>query len=216
MTQEKFLYAFDLDDTLLRFNCSCGFYRFQLFRGRVSPRSLINCLGSYLFHRFFQGHINLIYKSFFDTFLEGKHLELLETWIAQYFASLSVKDIFYQPCLNYLLEALSLDYPVVIISSSPEFLVKQFARILNVKHFIGSVYTCNEKGFYAKSGSLLDGNEKAVKLAQYIESFQVDRVYCFANSIHDLPFLLAGTQAIAVNPDRRLKKLSMHKSWPII
>ncbi|MEG0036702.1 MAG: haloacid dehalogenase-like hydrolase [Victivallaceae bacterium] len=212
--KESWIYAFDLDDTLLNFNSSIGFYKYHFLRRRFGLRSLFACLTAYCSYRFFSGDMRRIYSCFFETCLKGmsfeKLLELVDQWID------NLKPNFYQPSLNYLNHALSEGFPVVILSSSPDFLVSRFARLFKVSEFSASVYACNSEGIYREPGLFLDGHGKARELRRYMRYFNVTKSLCFSNSVSDLPFLFAGTKSIAVKADRKFKKFSLCKGWVTI
>ena len=66
-------------------------------------------------------------------------------------------------------------------------------------------------------GGPLNGENKAVALRRLSDSLGVDLEHCYAygDSYADKEFLESVGHPVAVNPDRRLKKLAKSRGWPI-
>ena len=65
---------------------------------------------------------------------------------------------------------------------------------------------------------LLAEQEKVAMIKRYCREYNVDteRSKAYSDSLSDIPMLEALGVAVAVNPDRRLKKIATERGWPIL
>ena len=62
---------------------------------------------------------------------------------------------------------------------------------------------------------LMGGSEKA-RFIQHLKEKDKKIVYAFSDSIWDLPLFSTADYKIAVNPDRKLKKIAKKNLWQVI
>lgn len=65
---------------------------------------------------------------------------------------------------------------------------------------------------------LLAGQEKVTAIERYCREYNVDTEHskAYSDSFSDLPMLEALGVAVAVNPDRRLKRIAIERGWPVL
>jgi len=65
---------------------------------------------------------------------------------------------------------------------------------------------------------LLAGREKVAAIENYCREYNVDteRSKAYSDSLSDVPMLEALGSAVAVNPDRHLRKIAIKKKWLIL
>jgi len=100
----------------------------------------------------------------------------------------------------------------MIISSSPDFLVRLVASHLLVAEFLATTYEIGSDGTFTKVGCVIDGAAKLKALA----GVTLSKVIAYSDSILDLPLLEAVGKAIAVCPDKKLRKVAMSCGWEIM
>ena len=103
-------------------------------------------------------------------------------------------------------------FEVGIFSNSPLFLVQAIAKKLEITLVCATDYRLDHQGCLVDISSFVDGKEKAELLLQYAGN---GISYAFSDSFHDLSLLEAATNAIVVNPDRKLKSLAKKRNWEI-
>ena len=106
---------------------------------------------------------------------------------------------------------------ICIVSSSPEEIVEPMAAMLEVDRFIASrpkvrdgVYT-GELEFYAYG----DKKASAIRKLAQEEDIDLKNSFAYSDSITDLPMLEVVGNAIAVNPDKELRKAASEHEWEI-
>ena len=108
---------------------------------------------------------------------------------------------------------------VVIISASPEEVVRPLARYLGVDHVIATRSKIDATGKY--TGELdfyAYGPGKADAIRELAERWELDLSACYAysDSATDLPMMEVVGHPVAVNPDKELKEVADERDWPIM
>jgi HAD superfamily hydrolase (TIGR01490 family) len=107
---------------------------------------------------------------------------------------------------------------VVIVSSSPEEVVKPLGTFLGVDEVIATRARIDDDGAY--TGELefyAYGPHKAEALEEYAATHGVDLAdsYAYSDSITDVPMLAAVGHPVAVNPDKDLEHEATARGWEI-
>lgn len=211
------LSAFDLDDTLICGNTGVHFCRF-LRKKKVLPLSIL--IRSWIYsirHRFFGMSLSQLHESVFESVLRGKPLEILENYVDR-FVKETLNCFLYMPAFARLKLAQKRGHYTVILSNSPSFIVKQFAKILGVNAYYATEYGVDEKNCFHKILRILEGKDKAhyvKKIANKLGIF-LEQITAYSDSVLDLDFLEVAGTPIAVNPDKKLRAISLEKKWRII
>jgi len=211
------LSAFDLDHTLIQGNSSTHFCRY-LYRKKVLPFSVIFHSVIYsIRHRFLGMSLADLHHSAFNKLLRGKPLELLEKYVDK-FVNEMVKGSLYVPAVARLKRAQQLGHYTMILSNSPSFLVKRFAKALGVNAYYATEYVLDEKKRFNKIKRILEGKDKAnhiLTIAKKLGIF-LEEITAYSDSFLDLEFLQVAGRPIAVNPDKKLRAISVKNQWSII
>ena len=108
-------------------------------------------------------------------------------------------------------------HEVIIISASATDLVEPIARELGVDRTVGSQlgikdgkYT-GEVLFYCKGPA----KAEAINALAKERNYDLSKSFAYSDSATDLPMLEAVGHAVAVNPDRALKKEALARGWDI-
>ena len=106
----------------------------------------------------------------------------------------------------------------VILSSSPDFLVKHITNRFEVDEWGATEYTLDQEGNFCSIRRTMEGEVKANYIHELVQKRGIpkDKITAYSDSHLDLPFLKAAGKAIAVNPDRTLRKICKKNNWKII
>lgn len=209
--------AFDLDRTLYRGNSSFQFCLY-LIRKKVLPkRALFFSLLYGVQHEFFSLSLERLHQKIFARVLKGFSLPLLQAEGEKFVAQIA-DTFFYAPALTHLRQAQQLGDRILLLSNAPSFLVCPMAKKLGIAHWKASEYKADEEQRLSAIGFLMQGEEKAKEIELWMKKEEIARedVVAYSDSYHDLPFLLKAGRAVAVNPDRKLRKFSQNARWLIL
>lgn len=106
----------------------------------------------------------------------------------------------------------------VILSSSVDFLVQAIAEKLQVDRWEATQYDTDPLKGFTRIKKILCGEEKALYLLQLMQDLEIDKhsTIAYSDSHLDIPFLTVAGNPIAVNPDRKLKKICHERNWDIL
>ncbi|MDP1835899.1 MAG: HAD-IB family hydrolase [Chlamydiales bacterium] len=209
--------AFDLDHTLIKANASFRFGAY-LFRKKVfNVLDLISLLSFYARFKFFGMPVYELHHKAFQTLFKGRLLLQMRTYVDS-FLDEHLVELFYPPAIERLRDAQHQDHVTAIFSSSPDFLVEPIAKRLGVHYWGGSSYDVGSTGCFQAVSKVLEGEDKVTLLQRLVEGLGVglDSVTVYSDSMLDLPFLKAAGKAVAVNPDKELRALSVQQGWEVI
>lgn len=106
----------------------------------------------------------------------------------------------------------------LIISATPEFIVKEVANFLNIKDAIG-MRLKQKNGFFTKEYEIpLSYQEGKVHCLQNWlkeKNLHFDEIIFYTDSINDLPLCNFATKINCINPDQKLKHLAIKNNWII-
>lgn len=209
--------VFDLDRTLISSNSSMDFCLHLVKRKVLAPSTLFYCA---LYHfRHIYMHLSLVelHQSVFKRFLKGYALDRLEAEV-DFFLDSYLQDVLYSPAVCKLQLAQHLGHYTVILSSSPQFLVKKIASRLGVSAAQATEYGVDKEGKLCHIASIMEGSEKAAWVLKMAEQLQIPpaHITAYSDSIWDLPLLLAAGTAVAVCPDKKLKTHALRHTWDVL
>jgi phosphoserine phosphatase len=107
---------------------------------------------------------------------------------------------------------------VVVISASPEEIVRPLCRYLGIDDIIATRAAVDEDGRYTGELELYaygPGKADAMRAMAEEEGIDLDASYAYSDSITDLPMLEAVGHPIVVNPDSELTKTAAERGWQV-
>lgn len=211
------LAVFDLDKTIVSDNCSFDFCRY-LVRKKVLPlSSLLYSVFFYIQHVFFGMSLTALHNKVFEHSLRGMPLEKLEENVEPFLKDYLSSEV-YAPVFSELRLAQHLGHYTLILSSSPSFLVEKIAEALGVNDWRATQYAVDNERKLCDITTIMQGEEKAVCVQEISDKLGIakEQITAYSDSFLDLPFLLTAGTAIAVNPDRKLRRFSEQNNWSII
>jgi len=209
--------VFDLDETLLINNSSYQFFKFLIAQKAFSRLSICSAALFFFRHRYLKMPLNELHHEIFNRFLCGFSFQTLQSYLNDFVFSYVTTSL-YIPAFNFLRCAQHLGHYTVILSSSPDFLVKKIADFLEVDEWKASEYRVNSDQQLSQVLNVMDGKQKAQHILNTAEKLNIlrENVIAFSDSFLDLPMLLAAGKRFSVRPDRKLHNFSLTHDWPII
>ena len=108
---------------------------------------------------------------------------------------------------------------VVIVSVSPEEVVRPLARYLGVDHVIATRSAVDQEGRYAGELDFYatgPGKVEAIRRLARQWDLDLERCFAYSDSSADLPMLEVVGRPVAVNPDRQLRDTAAQRGWPVV
>ena len=211
------LTIFDLDHTLLTVNSS---FRFGIFLYRhhfFSLWALAGCLSDYARYKWLKMPIYDLHHRTFERLFKGHSLHTIRSYVTQ-FLDESLDAILYLPILHRLRQAQAQGNEVVILSSAPDFLVKEIAHRLHISHWQATHYQIDDQEQLIAIASVMEGEDKARYLKQLSIKMNLpcSAITVYSDSYLDLPVLKMAGHAIAVRPDAYLRRICLQNGWEIL
>jgi HAD superfamily hydrolase (TIGR01490 family) len=130
-----------------------------------------------------------------------------------------LEPIVYREALELIEEHQLAGRKVVIVSSSPEEIVRPLAEFLGVDDCISSRAQVDDNGRYTGEVDFYAyAEEKADAIRSMAKAHDIDlsASYAYSDSHTDVPMLEAVGHAVAVNPDKELIRVARANKWPIV
>lgn len=209
--------AFDLDHTLLTVNCSYSFGKFLFSQGRLSLPKMLYLVSCYAAHAAGMISVAALHQLNFDVLFKGRAASEYERLVGL-FLDEYLQTLIYHPAFKVFSDANESGHHTAILSSSPDFLVRPIAHRFNAAHVSSTKYLVGESGLFCELGPIMSGEEKASVLREIANQLRVsqENIYAYSDSHLDLPFMEAAGHAVAVRPNRQLRKISTSRGWTIL
>lgn len=129
-----------------------------------------------------------------------------------------IEPIVFEEALDLIRQHRADGHLVVIISASPEEIVRPLAEYLGADVAIGTEAELDEEGRY--SGLLKRyayGPAKADAMRELAAARDIDLAasYAYSDSVTDVPMLEVVGHPVAVNPDRPLLRVAREREWEV-
>jgi HAD superfamily hydrolase (TIGR01490 family) len=108
--------------------------------------------------------------------------------------------------------------PVYIVSATLQEIVDELARELGFDGAIGTLCEIGPDGAYTGRSIRAchaDVKAQAVRDLAAQAGYDLEFSTAYSDSHTDLPFLEAVGRAVAVNPDRKLRRIAQARGWPV-
>lgn len=211
------LSAFDLDHTLVKGNSSFRF-GFFLFRKRVLSFPLLcRLILFYVRHKIFHLPAATLHREALRCFIGGRsHTEIQR--LVRDFISEEGDELIHKAVAKRLEDAKNQGHYTAILSNSPSFLVGPLAERFAVDEWHATEYGgCRNQRFANKIRSLEGADKAFICLGMAARlGLDSDAITAYSDSHLDLPFLEVAGSAVAVNPDKALRRISEQRHWEII
>jgi HAD superfamily hydrolase (TIGR01490 family) len=211
---------FDLDKTLIPgsslYLLARGLYRRDLFRVRDIMRFGWGQVAFRLRGEAQRG-MDMSRESTLD-FVVGRNQQELIDW-GKEIAADQIMPRVYEDIVKVINDHRRRGELTFLLTAAPIELANTIAEGLSMTGAIGTVSEVDDEGNYTGRlvGPVTHGAEKAKAAAETAARHGVDLLQCaaYSDSINDLPLLESVGYPHAVNPERELRRIAMHRGWPI-
>jgi HAD superfamily phosphoserine phosphatase-like hydrolase len=158
-----------------------------------------------------------VHAKIFDRIFHGRSSDSLRKHIIS-FLDYKLDTIVNPLLIERLRQAQSENHVVVILSSSPDFLVESIGSRLGADISVGTCYQTNVKMHFTQISQVINGEEKAEYVTQLSNAKDVplENVIAYSDSYLDLPLLERVGKAVVVNPDKKLRSVAINRKWEIV
>jgi|TARA_B110000977_G_C11066033_1_gene487874 HAD superfamily hydrolase (TIGR01490 family) len=213
------LTIFDLDNTILRGDSDYSWIEYLIKHNHVDAKRYEE-KNKYFFDQYHQGTLNI---SEYAGFSIGSFIEIGEEKLPEVLDGFLLTVI--EPMINvYALRLIHKHYEnndrLLLASATNKVLVDLIARRLEFKDVVATIPEIVDGVF---TGKILEpsalGEGKLYRVQEWMtkngyKDFSGTTFY--SDSINDLPLLSVVETPIAVNPDQKLREISIDNSWEII
>ncbi len=217
MSLSRKLSIFDLDYTLLSVNSSYFYLKKMYSKGDLSLCSLLWAASIKFFVTLIPVRLERLHQLVFDRILKGFSMERLESY-ADHFIREMISKFLYLPAYQKLTAARDRGDYIMLLSSSPDFIVKRIAACFGIELWEGTVYGLDDRLRLSHIVHIVAGKSKRSSLLKIGKERNIprERIVAYSDSYDDMPLLMEAGEAVAVNPDRKLKRVARRVGWKII
>lgn len=207
---------FDVDHTITKHATGLKYLPMLLKKNRI-PLSFLMAVPRILW-RYKRGKLKAHnYSDVLDEMV-GIPEEVLDEVALHCFEKKIKKDI-YPQILDLIEEYRKQNIPVILATSSPDFIIKPLFKYLNADFLIATEIEF-ENGFttgrFRGEPAFREVKLERIELLMKEKGFNPRNCSFYSDSIHDLSTLEYIGNPVTVNPDFLLKTVAADKSWPIL
>jgi len=129
-----------------------------------------------------------------------------------------IDPFIYAEAVELILEHRREGRPSVIVSSSPEEIVRPIAAHVGADHVIATRAEVVDGRYTGRVERYCVGAEKASAIRVFADEHHIDLdgSYAYSDSHSDLPMLEAVGHPVAVNPSTELRRVAEARGWPVL
>ncbi len=207
---------FDMDKTLIAENSGTLYMRYRYERGEVGKRDLAFGLLAYLQYKVGMLDILAWTREQMRAFRGASEQALREeadVWFEE-----MVERTLYPEAEALVRHHQEQGHVVAIVSGATKFVVRPLAARLGIEHIL---YTRLETENGRFTGRVIEPiffeEGKIYWLQQLVEDQHIDlaKSWFYTDSVTDLPLLELVGHPVVVNPDPRLYRVAVKRSWPV-
>lgn len=210
---------FDLDKTIIAKSSTLAFTRPMFKAGLLSGSTLAKAgIAQAYYQAFGADHDQLErIKDELSAMTKGWDREEIEALVTETVDEV-VTPLVYAEALAIMEEHRGAGRRVVVISASPEEIVRPLCRYLGVDEVIATRAAVDGEGRYTGQLELYaygPGKAKAMREMADEEGIDLEASYAYSDSITDLPMLEAVGHPVVVNPDAALRAIAAERGWEV-
>ncbi|HZD22360.1 MAG TPA: HAD-IB family hydrolase [Acidimicrobiia bacterium] len=210
---------FDLDKTIIAKSSTLAFTRPMFKAGLLSGSTLAKAgIAQAYYQAFGADHHQLErVKDELSAITKGWDKEEVEALVTETVDEV-VAPLVFAEALAIMEEHRGQGRRVVVVSASPEEIVRPLCRYLGIDDVIATRAAVDEDGKYTGELELYaygPGKATAVQEMAKEQDIDLDASYAYSDSITDLPLLEAVGHPVVVNPDSELAEIAKERGWEI-
>lgn len=202
----------DVDGTLASSNVSFLFGWFLWKRGVLPFYKAVFFAAIYFFY--VAGFVSMqkLHQKVFSLFFKGQEFCIIDHEASLFFEEGCVH--FRKEIVERLIQSQKRGDRVVLLSASPDFLIKKIAQKFLLKEWCGTEYLVEKNGCFSSLGKIISGEEKRGFVLSNRKAHE--KIVVMTDSSQDVPLLRIADEVCAVFPDRKLKKIAQKNGWEIM
>jgi HAD superfamily hydrolase (TIGR01490 family) len=206
---------FDLDRTLLRRSSALALAPAFRRRGIITRRMMIEAAAWQLLFMVRGASHEAVRRAAVDglLLLRGHTPEDMRELVAESMETV-LRPLVYAQSLDLVERHRERGEPVYIVSATLQEIVQAIADDLGFDGALGTVCEVVDGTYTGKAIRALHAEAKADCIRSLDHDLAESTAY--SDSHTDLPFLEAVGHPVAVNPDRRLRRIAASRAWPIL
>lgn len=213
------LAIFDLDNTLIAGDCVDYWIQYCIEKKIMSESSSIK-INSFYLKLYEKGEMDIeSYIKFSMRAIRNIGINDLNELVTEYI-EVFIKPVIYKKSETIISQHKQRHDRIIVISASPEFLVRPIARLFGIHDVIGiKLESFGDSYKNAIIGTAPYREGKVNCLNTWLEvnrEYDLCSSYFYSDSHNDLPLLNMVGFPVATNPDTKLVKLAKAKNWRII
>ncbi|MGD2103470.1 MAG: HAD-IB family hydrolase [Acidimicrobiia bacterium] len=210
---------FDLDKTIIAKSSTLAFTRPMFKAGLLSGSTLAKAgIAQAYYQAFGADHDQLErVKEELATITKGWDREEVEALVTETVDQV-VTPLVYAEALAIMEEHRGSGRRVVVISASPEEIVRPLCRYLGIDDVIATKAAVDEDGKYTGELELYaygPGKAEAMRAMAEAEGLDLEDSYAYSDSMTDLPMLEVVGHPVVVNPDGELAAIAKERGWEV-
>jgi HAD superfamily hydrolase (TIGR01490 family) len=210
---------FDLDKTLLRRSSALALAPSFHARGLITRRQLARAAVLQLLFVARGASAEAVQRMAEDGLrvLRGMRPEEMEELVAGVMERV-LRPLVYQEPLDLVARHRERGERVYVVSATLQEVVQRIADDLGFDGALGTVCEIEHGVYTGRSVRALHGEAKAEAVRELAEREGIDLAAstAYSDSHTDLPFLEVVGRAVAVNPDRALRRVARERGWPVL
>lgn len=156
-----------------------------------------------------------LHEKIFSRFLKGKNINILND-LAEKFWEKSFSKLIRGSVAERLLKAKKDKAIILILTASPEFLIKPLADRLQVSLYKGTQYEVDKNSVIRKILIFVHGEKKVEYVSFLQKEHSIESVSAYSDCISDLPLLKFARVPVCVKPKKKLAALCKKYNWETI
>ncbi len=210
---------FDLDKTIIAKSSTLAFSRPMFKAGLLSGSSLAKAGIAQAYYQAFGADHDQMQriKEELSAMTRGWDRDEIEALVTETVDEV-VAPLVYAEALAIMEQHRAAGRKVVVISASPEEIVRPLCRYLGITEIIATRAAVDEEGRYTGEIELYaygPGKAEAMEAKARAEGIDLDASYAYTDSITDLPMLEAVGHPVVVNPDAALAAIAQERGWEV-
>jgi HAD superfamily hydrolase (TIGR01490 family) len=210
---------FDLDKTIIAKSSTLAFTRPMFRAGLLSGTTLAKAgIAQAYYQAFGADHDQLErMREELSAMTKGWDREEIEAVVTETVNEV-VAPLVYAEALAIIEDHRGEGRRVVVISASPEEIVRPLCRYLGIDDVIATRAAVDEEGRYTGELELYaygEGKADAMRAMAEAEGIDLDESYAYSDSMTDLPMLEAVGHPVVVNPDSQLAAIAAERGWEV-
>jgi HAD superfamily hydrolase (TIGR01490 family) len=206
---------FDMDHTLLCVETGMSWVRFLYGRGELPPQMLAKAVYWSTLYKLAVLDMETVFTRLVEDLRGDSEADMIakcEVWYRRHIEP----EI--APAARVAVEHhRRAGHLVVLATGSTQYAAGPVARGVGIDHVLSSVLEVEGGTFTGRARALCFGHHKVSLAEAWARTHGVDlaQSYFYSDSYNDRPMLERVGNAVAVNPDARLRRLARRRGWPV-